>query len=147
MEGLSTKGRYAARIMLRLALQRDGAPLQVGKIAKMEQIAPLYIEQILIKLKQAQLVRSVRGAKGGYFLARNPGEITVANILEAAEGSVALVRCVEDTCVRATGCATNRVWKEATEAMYKVFASITLDRLAKDAEALAAENAPASYEI
>jgi len=133
--------------MLRLAMQKDGTPLQVGKIAQMEQIAPLYIEQILIKLKQAQIVRSVRGAKGGYFLARPAEEITVANILEAAEGSVALARCMDDACVRATGCATNRVWKQATEAMYKVFESITLARLAKDAEDLAAENAPASYEI
>ena len=99
---LSTKGRYATRIMIRLAQAPPGEPLCVQEITASEEIVAAYVEQILLSLKAAGLVRSHRGAKGGFSLARRPEAITVGQVLAATEGPVCLVPCLGDAgCARA----------------------------------------------
>jgi len=135
---LSTKGRYGTRLMLNLALHyEEGKEAVVLKnISNEEDLSIRYLEQIIIPLKIHKLVKSVRGAGGGYTLAKHPSEITLCAIIEVLEGSCALVDCVEDpdSCERMTECATFEVWKEASELLKNYFESITLQDLVKIAK-------------
>jgi len=83
---ISTKGRYGVRAMFELALQSDGAPVSIKSIAERQSISETYLEQLFQKLRQAGLLTSLRGAQGGYLLAKPPGEISVGDILKALEG-------------------------------------------------------------
>ena len=140
---LSTKGRYGTRLMLNLALHyNDGKEAVVLKnISKDEDLSIRYLEQIIIPLKINKLVKSVRGAGGGYSLARDPAEISLCQIIEVLEGSCALVDCVEDpgTCGRTTECATFEVWKEASHMLQGYFESKTLLDLVEIAKKKAQE--------
>lgn len=135
---LSTKGRYGTRLMLNLALHynkgKDAVVLK--NISKDEDLSIRYLEQIIIPLKINKLVKSVRGAGGGYTLARDPSEINLCQIIEVLEGSCALVDCVEDpgSCDRMTECATYEIWKEASELLQHYFESKTLQDLVEIAE-------------
>jgi Rrf2 family protein len=135
---LSTKGRYGTRLMLNLALHfNDGKEAVVLKnISEEEDLSIRYLEQIIIPLKINKLVKSVRGAGGGYTLARPPSKITMCEIIEVLEGSCTLVDCLEDTdyCDRATECATRVIWKEASELLKNYFESKTLEDLVNIAE-------------
>jgi Rrf2 family protein len=130
---LSTKGRYGTRLMLNLALHfnegRDAVVLK--NISEEEDLSIRYLEQIIIPLKINKLVKSVRGAGGGYTLARDPSEINLCQIIEVLEGSCALVDCVEDPdcCDRMTECATYEIWTEASEMLKNYFESKTLQDL------------------
>lgn len=130
---LSTKGRYGTRLMLNLAFHFNNGNESVilKNISDEEEISIRYLEQIIIPLKIARLVKSIRGAGGGYTLARPPAEIKLSEILHALEGSCCLVDCVEDNdyCNRIPICATYDVWKEATNMLKKYFGSITLQDL------------------
>jgi Rrf2 family protein len=97
-------------------------------VAEDEQISIRYLEQIIISLKIYKLVKSIRGAGGGYTLARKPSEITVCQILEALEGSCGLVDCVEDSsfCDRLPTCASYEIWKEASQILRDYFERVTL---------------------
>ena len=88
---LSTKGRYAVRAMLTLALNQEGNPLSLREISRREGISEKYLEQIFLRLKRAGLIRTVRGVNGGYLLGRKPREISLTEILEGVEGSLAPV--------------------------------------------------------
>ena len=105
-------------------------------ISEEEEISIRYLEQIIIPLKINKLVKSIRGAGGGYTLARKSFEITICEILHALEGSCGLVECVEDetVCERMPNCATYEVWKEATMLLKNYFESITLEDLVKIAD-------------
>lgn len=135
---LSTKGRYGTRLMLNLALHynegRDAVVLK--NISKEEDLSIRYLEQIIIPLKINRLVKSVRGAGGGYTLARHPSEISLCQIIEVLEGSCALVDCIEDpdSCERIGECATQVVWKEASDLLQNFFESKTLQDLVEIAE-------------
>ena len=135
---LSTRGRYAARAMLDLALNYRQEPVVLSAIARRQQISEQYLEQLVSPLKVAGLVRSVRGANGGFILAKSPSLIRIGHIIRAVEGSTALVDCVDNpqACSRADDCLTRKVWVKATEAVDNVFDSITLqdmiDRKAED---------------
>lgn len=96
-----------------------------------EDISIRYLEQIIIPLKINKLVKSIRGAGGGYTLARRPPEIKLSEILHALEGSCCLVECVEDKdfCPRVAFCATHEVWKEATQILKSYFDKVTLQDL------------------
>lgn len=135
---LSTKGRYGTRLMLNLALHyNEGKEAVVLKnISKEEDLSIRYLEQIVIPLKINKLVKSLRGAGGGYKLARDPSRITVCEIIEVLEGSCALVDCVEDpdNCERMTECATHEVWNEASDLLKNYFESKTLQDLVAIAE-------------
>lgn len=135
---LSTKGRYGTRLMLNLAQRYrggDGAVI-LKEISDQEEISIRYLEQIIIPLKLGKLVKSTRGAGGGYTLARSPAEITLCEILEALEGTCCLVECVEDPdfCNRVQVCPTYEVWAGATRVLKDYFDGITLQDLIKQAE-------------
>ena len=135
---LSTKGRYGTRLMLNLALHyNEGRESVVLKnISKEEELSIRYLEQIIIPLKINKLVKSVRGAGGGYTLARDPSQISLCQIIEVLEGTCALVDCVEDpdSCERISECATQVVWKEASDLLKNYFESKTLQDLITIAE-------------
>jgi len=127
---LSTKGRYGTRLMVNLARQygNDRKPIILKSVADAEGISIRYLEQIIIPLKINKLVRSIRGAGGGYTLARKPEEIKVCDILHALEGTCSLVECVEDetSCDRVATCGTHEIWKAASMLMKNYFVSISL---------------------
>ncbi len=142
---LSTKGRYAVRIMVRLTMRDSDRPVRKQEIATAEGISADYVEQILMKLKTAGLVQSHRGARGGFSLACDPQKTDVAVILRATEGPVALAPCTEGECQRSTNCVTRPVWERAAEAIESVFSSVTLGQLADEARRLQASEAPDYY--
>jgi Rrf2 family protein len=123
---LSTKGRYAVRAMLALALNQGGNPLSLRKISCREGISDKYLEQIFLRLKKVGLVKTVRGANGGYLLGRKPREITLKEILEGVEGSLAPVFCLEEKCKRATKCVTHGLWRELDGVIKDFLSSRTL---------------------
>ena len=130
---LGTKVRYATRMMVFLAARKDNGVVKRQEIAQNEDISVDYVEQLLIKLKAAGFVRSHRGAKGGYSMARDPASITVADIIHAMEGRIDLVPCMDEDCAKAEECVTRPIWKEAAEAMMKVFRNVTIAELASQA--------------
>ena len=133
---LSTKARYATRIMVYMAQKdpRELAPRQ--EIANAEGISPDYVEQILIKLKAAGMITSHRGARGGFSIADGAEKSSVADILQAVEGPISLVPCTDEKCTRVSICVTRMVWERATEALKDVFMQTTIEDIAKQAKAL-----------
>lgn len=126
---ISTKGRYALRLMLDLAQNNTGGMVRVKEISQRQEISEKYLEQIITMLKRANYVKSLRGAQGGYRLAREPREYTVGMILRLTEGSMAPVACLEDEaneCLRADSCATLRLWSMLDEAIKGVIDHVTL---------------------
>ena len=129
---ISTRGRYALRIMLDLALADSGSPVRVKDIAGRQEISEKYMEQIMSVLNKAGFVRSIRGPQGGYFLAKNPSEYTVGKILRLTEGSLAPVDCLEyeeQGCTRRDDCVTLLLWKKLDEAVRSVVDTVTLEDL------------------
>lgn len=130
---LSTKGRYGTRLMISLAqhYNNGGGAIILKKISEEEGISIRYLEQIIIPLKIARLVKSIRGAGGGYILARDPSNIKLGEIILALEGSSCLVECVDDPdyCDRIDVCAAYEVWKKASYLLKDYFDKVTLDDL------------------
>ena len=126
---ISTKGRYALRIMVDLA-QHDGEePVSVRAIAQRQDISGKYMEQIISVLTRAGLLRSVRGAQGGYHLAKAPEEITAGMILRATEGDLAPAECVTtggQACERSGVCPSQRVFQKVYSAINDVIDGISL---------------------
>ena len=111
---ISTRGRYALRMMLDMALADSGKPVRVKEIAERQEISEKYMEQIMSILNKAGFVRSVRGPQGGYFLTRKPEEYTVGMILRLTEGSLSPVDCLDEgseNCPRQESCVTFILWK------------------------------------
>ena len=129
---LSTKGRYGTRLMLNLAQHHgsgDGHKAVILKaISENERISIRYLEQIIIPLKINKLVKSIRGAGGGYTLGKSPTEIRVCDVLQALEGTCSLVECVEDEtyCDKMKTCGTHEIWKGATQLLKDYFYNISL---------------------
>ncbi len=130
---ISTKGRYALRLMLELALADEGIPVSLRDVSKRQEISDKYLEQIVTPLSRAGLVRSVRGAGGGYLLTKPAKEYTVGQILRPLEGSLAPVSCVDGTgcCERADQCVTVEVWREIRDAISGVVDHTTLEDLVR----------------
>ncbi len=130
---LSTKGRYGTRLMLSLAhhYTNGNEAVILRSVADEEEISIRYLEQIIILLKINRLVKSTRGAGGGYTLARHPSKIKVSEILQVLEGSCCLVDCVDDPnyCDRIPTCAAYDIWKEASYLLKNYFENITLQDL------------------
>ena len=129
---ISTKGRYALRLMIDLAMNSVGEPVSLKDVAKRLGISEKYLEQIISVLNRAGYVKSIRGAQGGYLLRRAPEEYTVGMILRLTEGSLAPVTCVEDgdfPCERQENCVTVILWKKINDAINSVVDSITLQDL------------------
>ena len=125
---VSTRGRYALRLMLDLAMNNTGEPVRLKDVAKRQEISEKYLEQIISILNKAGFVKSVHGPAGGYSLKRKPEEYTVGMILRLTEGSLAPVDCVEDgtDCGRADQCVTVLLWKKLNDAINGVVDNITL---------------------
>lgn len=128
---LSTKGRYATRAMLDLALHSSAGPVMIKDICQRQEISELYLKQLLAPLKAAGLVRAIRGAHGGFTLTRLPSQIKLIEIVQVMEGSIAPVECVDDAriCSRSDLCVTRGVWAEMKKAMARVLESVTLQDL------------------
>lgn len=128
---LTTNGRYGTRIMLELALQYEKGPVLLREIAERQEISRKYAHFLINYLKGAGLVRSIRGPKGGYVLAKPPSEISMDEIVQTLEGSISPVTCVDDPhfCSRMPACATYLVWEKLKEAMLGVLNSWTLENL------------------
>ena len=127
---ISTKERYALRLMLDLAIYNTGEPISLKDVARRQQISEKYLEQIISMLNKAGFVRSVRGAQGGYMLKKAPAEYTVGMILRLTEGDLAPVSCVgEDSieCGRRDECVTVRIWQQLNSAINGVVDGITLE--------------------
>ena len=129
---LSTKSRYAARLMVNLAWNYEKGPVQLNEIARREDISEKYLSQIVITLRGAGLIQSVRGARGGYLLGRKPAEISLADIVEVMEGGLSIVNCLveESRCDRSESCITRYVWDKVSLAVRKTLEEITLEELA-----------------
>ena len=129
---ISTKGRYAVRVMIDLAKQENGKCVAVRQIAERQDISEKYLEQIIGILNKAGFVKSIRGAQGGYRLTRDPSEYTIGDILRLTEGSLCPVSCLEgdvNDCPRVDTCETLYVWKKLQDAINDVVDHITIQDL------------------
>ena len=138
---LSTRTRYGIRAILELAESCRQGPLQLKIIAQHQDISVKYLEQIVAMLKSGGFVRSIRGAKGGYILAKAPNQIKLGDVFDCLEGLVTTIECIEneDYCARAADCIARQLWKQVNEAIKNVLQSTTLQDLldrAKDKRAL-----------
>ena len=138
---LSTRTRYATRAILELAEHFGQGPLQTRVIAKHQEISVKYLEQIMSALKSAGIIRSQRGAKGGYVLSQEPEKIKLSEIFDIFEGPMVTVECVnnEKYCDKADDCVARQVWREIQKAIKGILESITLqdalDKAKKDKQA------------
>ncbi len=132
---LSTRGRYATRALLDLALHGTGTPISLREIAERQEISAKYLDQILSQLRHAGYLRASRGSRGGFQMTADPASLTLLDIVTAVEGRTAIVDCVLDPtrCDRATDCVTREVWQEVTRAMEGVLRGITLADLMRRA--------------
>jgi Rrf2 family iron-sulfur cluster assembly transcriptional regulator len=132
---LTTKSRYGTRLILDLGVYGSKKPVPLGDVSKRQNISLKYLEQLTVKLKNAGLIKSQRGASGGHMLAKPPGEITIGMIVRTLEGKVHITDCAEDqknscgVCNRAGDCLSRWVWIEASNAMFDCLDNITVERL------------------
>ncbi|MDY6836249.1 MAG: Rrf2 family transcriptional regulator [Chloroflexota bacterium] len=133
---VSTKARYAIRAMLELAIYEREGPMLIRDISQRTGVSEQYLEQLFTRLRTAGLVRSIRGARGGFCLVKSPDQVKISDIVQAMEGSIAPVECVDDTdvCSRVSSCATREVWVAMKEAIDKTLNSLTLQDLARRQE-------------
>ena len=132
---ISTRGRYALRLMLDIALHGSGEPVRLVDAAKRQEISVKYLEQIVSVLARAGYLKSIRGPQGGYVLTREPKDYTVGDILRLTEGSLAPVECLEterNLCPRADHCVTLKLWKELDQAVRQVVDHRTLEDLVRE---------------
>jgi Rrf2 family protein len=130
---LSTRTRYGVRLMVALALKDRQAPTFLKDIANSENISEKYLSLIVIPLRRVGLVTSIRGARGGYRLAKDPSEITLKEIVDVLEGDCSLVECVKNTstCSRMPICAIHDIWAMIGGKISETLSSITLDKMIK----------------
>ena len=143
---ITTKGRYALRVMTDLAAHSDEGYVSLTAISQRQQLSVKYLEMIVAHLKKAGLVESSRGKEGGYMLCRSPGDYTVGEVLRSIEDSLAPVECVRGgvyACQRASACLTLPMWREVDELTNRYFDSVTLsDLLTGDRWKNSAANTP-----
>ncbi|MDA3792836.1 MAG: Rrf2 family transcriptional regulator [Elusimicrobia bacterium] len=127
---ISTKGRYAVRCMLNLAIHQEIKSIPVARIAKQEDISPNYIEQLFLQLKNKGLVKSQRGRGGGYKLAKKPSQIPISEIIEEVEGPIVTVSCIIDgDCDRYDICTTKYLWQILSNKIKEILDETTLQDL------------------
>lgn len=120
---LSTKGRYGVTLMIDLAMSQGGGPISLKSVAERQNLSDHYLEQLIAPLRNAGLVRSVRGAYGGYVLAKNPREITIGDVVRVLEGPITVVEDPEDE--------MNYLWDKVRCAINEVLDSVTLEDAAE----------------
>ena len=145
---ISTKIRYGARAMVELASHYGEGPIELKEIAKKESISLKYLEQVINPLRTDGLVKAIRGAKGGYSLAKPPSEICLYDVIETLEGPLNLLDCLQDTkaCPKVSSCVTREIWKEVSDAISKIFYSVTLEDMVNRKKEIGKSN-PQMYQI
>ena len=139
---LSTKSRYGLRALFDMAYNSGTLPVQIKDISRRQDISPRYLEQIFQSLKRAGILKSKRGPQGGYFLAKKPDQITVREILQAAEGDTFLVDCLngnkskKKACPFDSECVTQTVWMEATQKLNEFLSQMTLKTLCERGQSM-----------
>ena len=125
---VSTKGRYGLRILIDIAVHSNGAPRMIKDIAQSQGISSKYAGALTLKLRNAGLIKSIRGVKGGYVLARSPGSISIFEVFEAMEGKLSIVDCLDSPgcCSRCGVCAARNVWKAANDSLKNSLGWMTL---------------------
>ena len=139
---ISTKSRYGTRAVLEIALNRNGEKLTRKQISQNQEIPSSYLENILISLKTKGIIRTIRGPKGGYELAKDPEDITVFQIVEILEGSSDSIPCLEDKneCTRSSICVTRGVWSKLQEVHKEFLNGITIKNLVEQTQKLYSPN-------
>jgi Rrf2 family iron-sulfur cluster assembly transcriptional regulator len=133
---MSTKAQYAVRAMVNLNLHSEGQPVSLRDISLRESISLTYLEQLFVKLRRGQIVKSVRGPGGGYLLARPAKDIQVDEIIDSVEESLVPVSCMDQKkgCACEDHCVTHNVWHGLAEKIRQFLSSITLDDLTVEAK-------------
>ncbi len=135
---ISTKGHYGVQAMFDLAQHYGKGPVSLKSVAERQDLSEHYLEQLIAGLRKAGLVKSVRGAQGGYILARDPADIKVGDIIRVLEGPIVPVECVgaaePEQCLKAEFCVTRNIWEKVRNSIEDVLDSITLADMCRDAE-------------
>ena len=138
---ISTKGRYSVTALYELGLHYGEGALSLKSIAKTQGLSDNYLEQLMVPLRHAGIVKSIRGAQGGYVLAKKPSKVTIGAIIRAVEGPITLVDCLltsaeseEQPCEKAAGCVTRGVWERVAGSINNVLNNITLKDLIEDGQ-------------
>jgi len=128
---LSTKGQYGVRAMFEIARGYPEKPVPIKEIAEKQAVSVAYLEQILNRLKNKGIIKSVKGPGGGYILSRKPQDISISDILRELEGPVAITSCLnpEEGCVRVEGCVTYALWKALGDKIEGFLSTVTLEDL------------------
>ena len=134
---LSSRGRYSTKAMLDLAVHCNEGPVLVKDISERQGITGQYLEQLFISLRAAGLVRSIRGAGGGFYLTKPPAEIKLSDVIRASEGTMAPVECVDEPrlCPQSDSCVARDLWVEMKRVIDKILDSTTLQDLAQQQQA------------
>lgn len=137
---ITTKGRYGLRALIDLARYSEIEPVSINSIATRQGISERYLEQLMTLLKKAGIIKSIRGAGGGYVLAKDISDISVGDVLRALEGTLESVECTgfsqEDSCEAAGGCVTKYVWKRINESINQTVNEISLKQLVEESKAV-----------
>lgn len=141
---MSTKGRYGLRALVDLAQYSEIEPVSITSISARQGISERYLEQLMSKLKKAEIIQSIRGAGGGYILAKPMGEISVGDVLRALEGSLEPVECSgiqsESGCTSSSGCVSKLVWQKINDSINDAVDGIMLEELVNESKRLGKEN-------
>lgn len=131
---LSTKGRYGVKAMVELAINYGSDPISIKTISSRQNISECYLEQLCALLRKAGLIKSIRGAQGGYVLNREPKDITIADIMAVVEGPIEISDCLDEDygCHNTDGCATRLLWEKMQKSIDEVMASVTLQDIVDD---------------
>ena len=135
---ISTKGRYGLRALIDVAQFSEIEPVSISSIATRQGISERYLEQLMALLKKAELIKSIRGAGGGYVLAKDMSEISVGDVLRALEGNLEPVECAafqeNDTCEAAGGCVTKYVWQRINDSINQTVNEISIRQLVEESK-------------
>ena len=130
---LSTKGRYGVKAMVDLAINQGDVPVSIKSISQRQNISEYYLEQLFAPLRRAEIIKSIRGAQGGYVLNKNAANITVLEIMNILEGPIEISDCLDhNDCDNVDCCATRTVWRKIKDSIDGVMASITLQDIVND---------------
>ena len=144
---LSTRSRYATRLLLELARQFGQGPVQVGDISKRQDIPIKYLEQLLQDLRRAGMTLSVRGPRGGHLLAREPESVTLGQVVRLMESKFLRVECVNDPklCNRSDSCALRLAWWRASQAMFEKLDSVSIADLLRAGQETSGDQGPCNF--
>lgn len=130
---LSTKGRYGVKAIVDLAINGKSSPVSIKSISERQHISEYYLEQLFAPLRKAELIKSIRGAQGGYVLNKDPKDITVSDVLNVLEGPIEISECLEEgVCSNSSCCSTRLLWERLKESIDNVTSSITLQDMIDD---------------